>query len=195
MKIILSGIFILGLVIIGCDVGNSKDEALPEKLYLFRVDPHNGNLGGRTGADKIVSDAIVAGGSHIPVGLTKSVAFISISATDQLKDIPSNYNFPTSVPIYGPDGIAKIADNWADLMDETIDITLTEAGVLPDYGKGVSWWSGSNSDGTVHTDTCQSWTNTASNGRVGDSYSKDTYWINDWTIGGDGTPFLLGIGF
>jgi len=165
----------------------------PEKLYLFKTINSDGNLGGRTGADQIVSDY-----EKKPAGVTVTVAFLSVSASDQLCDIPKNYGFPTDLPIYGPDGTVKIADNWVDLMDGRIDAPLDTAGVLKGGLDESYWWSGSNSDGTAHSETCRGWTDNkrATGGKVGVSFQSSNSWISSTTHPGDDSwNFVLGLGY
>jgi len=126
-----------------------------------------GDFGGRAKADSECIKAL-----PVVLGLKTNVrAFLSVDASDQIKNMPANYYVPTTEPILGPTGI-PIASNWNDLLDGSILVTLSEAGIT-----SSSWWSGSNADGTVSTN-CSSWTTSvAVNGYVGAANMKDTFWI------------------
>ena len=96
------------------------------KIYLFgSTDEHDGNLGGRTGAD-----ALLDADGNKPVACTTAThAFISVDANDSIANMPTTYCFPDNIKIYAPDGITIIADNWAALMDSSIDVSLRERNV------------------------------------------------------------------
>jgi len=180
-----------------------KVTTLPERIYLFVADRVDGNMGGRTGANSIVSNSPM-----IPPGVTETVAFLSVSSDDQLCEIPKNYSFPTNVPIYihcmekeEEDGeykfiVCKIADNWTDLMDGTINTPLVYAGLFP-HGKDNPWWSGSNSDGTVSSYTCKAWTDKSDDslGMAGAPDKKDKTWLSDSSYAGTRNLFILGLGY
>jgi hypothetical protein len=79
---------------------------------------------------------------------------------------------PNSLPWYLPDGVTKIADNWADLTDGTIDTVINKT---VDYGQspGSLIWSCVNRDGSAmygcnQTD-CNNWStdNSSFYGRIG----------------------------
>lgn len=166
--------------------------SLPDKLYLFRSAYTHGDLVNRAGTDNWVDNS-----SEVPSGVSKTVALLSIDANDQLKDIPANHSFPSNVPIYGPDGLVKIADDWADLMDGTIDADLVTAGVCED-SKFTIWWSGSTSNGSVSDSTCNSWTEGSGvyYGTIGDGSSTNTNWITYDTPSSDSEYiYLIGLGY
>lgn len=147
----------------------------PTELYLFRESDtdRDGNLGGRSGADTLCRAS-----SNIPSSVTTVYAFLSTGASDTIAVMPTTYSFPSNIPIYGPDGSSKIADNWADLIDGTIDMNLETAGVL---GTSTNWYSGSDTDGTLHTYYCNGWASNsgADGGRTGRSDVTDGTWISN----------------
>jgi hypothetical protein len=148
---------------ISCDKKNKDDQAkklLPllllsdgtTKLILFNAGTHDGNLGGRSGAD-----APCGASANAPVGAKNIHAFISISADDELRDMGDRHGCPADFAVYGPDGTSLIANNWTDMLDNSINMSLTGAGVVPnDY-----WISGSDSDGAYGTsyNNCSGFTN------------------------------------
>ncbi len=139
----------------------------------------NGNLGGRAGAD-----ALCAGSANKPAGYSHFRAFISVSATDEIQDMPANYLVPTTLPIVGPNG-TQLASNWANLLDGNIDATLLAAGINMAASAG-SWWSGSTEFGAVNgTGTCGGWTSSLSlvAAFYGANNSTTAGWLNNgnWT--------------
>jgi hypothetical protein len=117
---------------------------------------YQGNLGGRSGADaKCISS--------MPTGCGNARAFISVSAADEIRDMPSNYSFATNKPIYWwnfSTGSGTImANNWADMLDGSI-LSTYQSGT----GSGQYAWTGSYATGalwpddTYHTFSCFGWT-------------------------------------
>lgn len=103
-------------------------------------------------------------------------AFISITNSDCIANMPSNYGLPTSLAFMGPTGTI-IANTWADLMDGSIPINLRDADIA-----SQEWWSGSNASGGASPDNCASWTGYASsviNGAAGAHNKTDSQWIYD----------------
>ncbi len=74
-------------------------------------------------------------------------ALISISATDEIRDMPSLYSLPEDRALVSSTG-NQVADNWADLLDGTIDSSLQTAGVLT---SSSYWWSASTFAGALHS--------------------------------------------
>lgn len=137
----------------------------------------DGNLGGRAGAD-----ALCAASANKPAGYSNYRAFISTSAADEIRDMPTNYGVPTNLPITGPaPGYVQIASNWANLLDGGIDASLSDAGVTPGDNR---WWSGSNSAGALSSNYCNGWTtNDIGVGADGGNSTLTTSgWINDFTV-------------
>jgi hypothetical protein len=209
IKIISAAVFLLAfLSAVSCDVKNeakSSDlltelllasggpctlSATSTKLVLYNAGTHNGNLGGRFGADVLCNFS-----ANKPPATTKVHAFISISATDQISEMPANYCYQTSQPIYGPDGTSKIADNWADMMDDSIDMSLGAATVMPN---AYHWLSGSNNNGTYDSGQieCNGFTNSDHDKyfMLGLSNQTDLSWISAMSNRCDTTYHLLCIG-
>ena len=78
---------------------------------------HTGNLGGRSGADT----KCVTAKKHWLLAKVKSnfKALISVSSSDEIRDMVANYNVPSSAPIISPFN-SVISDNFSDLIDGTI---------------------------------------------------------------------------
>ncbi len=103
-------------------------------------------MSGREGADAVCRMMMPAG---VPTMNVR--AFLSVSDADEIRDFPTLYMVPTDRQIVTPNG-TKIADDWTDLLDGNIDVSLAEAGQPYDF------WSGSNDDGSVAPETCTGWT-------------------------------------
>lgn len=141
-------------------------------IVVFDAGPHNGlDFGGRVGLDQHCATAKASG--SVPGAVTH--ALISVSATDEIRDMPALYGVPTNQLLLGPTG-KQIADNWADLLDGSIDQSLTEAGI----SSAQFWISGSNTDGSVRS-TCNGWTTSEFSQQITGTYgypaSKDSLWI------------------
>jgi hypothetical protein len=144
-------------------------------------------LGGRSGADNRCNSA-----SSRPTGYARYRAFLSVSASDEIRDMPANYGVPTTAPVIS-DASALLAHNWYDLLDGTIINTLTTAGVYA-YGGPLDWWSGSISTGALSS-SCAGWMNgslTATYGRVDQTGAT---WINSSTAPCTATSNLLCIAY
>jgi hypothetical protein len=194
--IIIIVVCVIGLLTYGCgqaakstgsDGGSSTST---QKLYIFRSESKvSGNIGGRAGADLLVSNS-----SHRPSGNYKYHALISVSEFDDIKSMPAKYGFSDTIQIVSAatDNI-KIADNWADLLDGNIDNSLSDASVLPAGTSSGQWWSGSNSNGTV-TANCSEWSDSNTNGVRGQGELPNTAsWIKDASIVGTTEQYVLGI--
>lgn len=141
-------------------------------VIVFDAGPHNGlNFGGRVGLDQHCATAKA----------TKSIlgaithALISVSAADEIRDMPALYGVPTNRAFVGPGG-KQLADNWADLLDGNVDQSLSAA----DVSNAQFWISGSNPDGSVRS-TCNGWTTSEFNQQVTGTYgypaSSNSLWI------------------
>ena len=141
-------------------------------VIVFDAGPHNGlNFGGRVGLDQHCATA--KANKSIPGVFTH--ALISVSASDEIRDMPALYDVPTNLVLLGPTG-KHVADNWADLLDGSIDQSLTDAGV----SSADFWISGSNTDGSVRS-TCNGWTTSEFSQQVTGTYgypaSSNSLWI------------------
>ncbi len=154
---------------------------------------YNGNLGGRTGADAKVQTRYDA--SYSSFNYSNVRCFISISSTDEIRDMISNYSIPTSTPVYSPNG-TKIADNFNFLYNNGISSnllsTLTGAGLSSGW-----WWSSSNGDGSLSSQNCNGHTDTSPGvcGSSSDTTINATTnnWIWSSSVAGTLTNKLIGI--
>lgn len=193
-----AGVFVAVLVVcsvsffsVGCGGGGGGTDG-PKKLYLFGTDVrHDGNIGGRAGADEAcLTDA------NMPADATVAHAFISVTEDDCIANMPVNYNFPANIPIVAPDGVTVIADNWDDLLDGGIKVSLVDAGLMTEVKSSV-WWSGSNQDGTLHSANCSEWTisDVSISCWVGGVAQTGSRWISDGNVASFENSHLLGIAY
>lgn len=147
----------------------------PTRLVLFDGGGISGAIGGRSGADVLCGQAAQTT-NGIPANATTR-AFLTFSAGDEIRDFPSLYGVPTNRPVTGPNWNV-IANDWADLLDGTIDQSLVAAGAQTATN---FWYTGSTSDGAVSPYTCSGWTDgmTLFDGRYGSTQVTDDRWISN----------------
>ncbi len=137
--------------------GDSDDDSVTEIIMFSGLDLTSGNLGGRAGADTLCTDAKPAG-FDCP---NEILAFLSVDADDELRDMETNYGLDVTLPINATDG-TLVAENFAKIISE--DATVLEANAILDHvGISNSYFpTGSNADGSVdETLTCSGWTSDA----------------------------------
>ncbi|TAN41309.1 MAG: collagen-like protein [Nitrospirae bacterium] len=116
-------------------------------IILYRHETtYNGNLGGRAGANTKCIASV-----NKPAGYSNFAAFISVNATDTIAGRQAFSGLDISRTIRSTNGTI-IANNWADLLDGSIDVSLNAAGITGSY-----WNSGTKADGTLG-ETCSAWT-------------------------------------
>lgn len=158
----------------GADVGNiAVICANGSAIRLFSAGAHNGNLGGRSGADAKCASAASTQGLTCSSGVH---ALISVDSNDEIRDMPANYGVPTNVQIQAVNGTV-IQNSWAALLSDTLLRSLKSAGVT----SGDYWWAGSDdSNGSLSANHCSNWTTAAgspNSGRGGYSPSDSWTWI------------------
>jgi len=149
--------------------------ALAQRLVLFSAGGVDGVLAGRLGADWLCGKAAL-GMDGLPLH-SRTQAFLSVDVSDQISDFPTLFQCPIDRTITGP-GTEVIADDWADLLDGTIDQTLAAAGIL---GSNDFWYSGTDSAGDVTAQTCDGWTDGSTVGGATYGWASETTidWINN----------------
>jgi len=145
---------------------------VPGNLVFYFGGTTAGNIGPRSSADALCA-------ANLPAGFGNYHSFIGYSTADSIANMPSNYGISTSLPIQSVTS-AVIAANWADLMDGSISISLSAAGVTPSQ----NWWSGAeNADGS-HLDgvtaDCNEWTSNSNvvGGNEGNRSSVTASWMD-----------------
>jgi len=159
---------------------------VPNNVIIYNAGTHNGNLGGRSGAD-----AICAASSNRPItGFTDYHALMSFSSSDDIADFASTFSsLKQSTPICSnsSSATATIASNFADLIDSsgTARNMFTISSAMP---TGVLWWSGtigtdpSNTSYGNYSDSCSGFTSTSSTGiikAVGSTTSDTSDWLKN----------------
>ena len=145
---------------------------LPLRLVIYSVNGVAGAIGGRPGADVLCGQG-AQGLPGVPLHATTR-AFLSVDATDSIANMPARYGVPIYRKVTGPN-TTVIADNWADLLDGSIDTSLSDAGVMGIF----PWYSGSGPDGSLDPDNCDGWTlSSGSAGRYGTDGSTTSTWIS-----------------
>ena len=138
------------------------------EMVLYYGDDSDGDMGGRSGADTICS-------TNKPMGVSQANvrAFLSVDASDEIRDMPTTYSVPIGCAIVSTDD-TKIADRWSDLLDGSIDNSLSTANVM-DTG---NWMNGSNSNGSFDI-SCSGWTSNAGvvEAGIGSGNATDTCWL------------------
>ena len=167
----------------GVSVGNGAKltAGTSQSIGVFvSSDSFTGGFGGLAAADATCQSL---GTAAVP-GSGPWVAWLSDSATDAKDRIPQ----PSGTGSYvraGFPGIV-IADDLADLTDGSLD---NQVGDFDEDGNPVAGnpWTGTESDGTVGTETCLDWTSSQNSdaGVVGNRLSIDANWTNDFLLACD----------
>ncbi|HXI58029.1 MAG TPA: hypothetical protein VNO55_18315 [Polyangia bacterium] len=174
----------------------SGNSCLPA-IYMFPATGMSGAIGSRASANA----RCVAAAANFSFPHTQVVAFISFSATDEIRDLPSTASVPTNRPFVGWRKTntlgAVVADNWADLLDGTIKTDFVSAGIYNDQDPTNfnNWFSGSFSDGSLDQN-CNGWQLSSGNtGNYGNPYQPDKRWIENRTGLCGGTYDLMCLGY
>lgn len=158
---------------LSADVTNITVTCVDSVNFLFlTTSTTKGNFGGRAAADTLCETAQDNNFSSLSCdGGVR--AFLSTGAADEISDFPTTYSVDTSLAVYNADGFAKVADNWTDLLDGSVDSSFDQ-----------EWWSGSNSNGTTaFPEDCGTWSSTGLTGNYGGASETGTNWMA--TIMGD----------
>jgi hypothetical protein len=171
----------------------------PAAIYMYRTTAqHDGALGGRTGADTLCVNELAI--TSLPITPTTVHAFLSVSASDEIRDLLPSAYWSLPIPIMDGTGTNTIANSWDDLWDGSINMPLhSNAGGAGVLLYGYPWWSGSNADGTYNTDNdnCTNWT-VASSGffsKQGSPNANDATWINLSNQGCSASCYVLCVAY
>jgi cysteine-rich repeat protein len=182
----------------GCDDGNLNDgdgctgmcvtEQQLQKIVFVSSQLYDANLGGLAGADakcQALADAASLPGTYL--------AWLS---TDEVNGTPATRFTQSAMPYRTVTGVT-IADNWADLIDSTLDsqLNVTELGGPAPVGNNgcgggnfPTVWSATSFNGTLANAsyTCTNWTSTVSNFGSIWGLATDTAngWWSYWCSGG-----------
>lgn len=136
-------IFTLGFLgIAACGGSSDSADTTEDHITLFAVPDIKGDaITSRAVVDKLCK-------TNIPKSLTctNTTAFISMSSSDQLKDLTTNSSVPSDLEIQATDKTV-LADDFSDL------IAGGSGKTIPDVTSNA-WWSFSESDGTANATNC-----------------------------------------
>ncbi|MCU4676762.1 cadherin domain-containing protein, partial [Catenovulum sp. 2E275] len=94
-------------------------------------------------------------------GTVKAHALISLSETDEIRDMEVNYGVP-NLPIYNSGGTKLTNSGMSDFLDGTLSNLNTGASDLFENSGNVKYfWTFSNSDGSVNTNSCAAGTSSS----------------------------------
>jgi hypothetical protein len=139
-------------------------------INVWDISPHDGNLGGRAGAD-----ALCAANKPGGVANTNIHALLSTSPADSIANMPANYGIATGKPLVYWGGYL-VAKDWSDLLDGSINTSLGLSG-LSSY-----WWTGTQDESGIAlpaTYNCNGFTSAsaADPGFVGNPASNGAGWL------------------
>ena len=164
----------------GDRLGNISDSKIYGETIVFYLTStkYDGNLGGRSGAD---AKCVVAKKKWLlTMAKTNVRAFMSISETDEIRDMVSNYNVPSTAPIISPFG-TTISDNISDHLDGNITKVIRQH-FIKDYIEQYAY-TGSTQSGALSSYNCANWTSTTAGngmGQIADFDSTSSF------VGGSG---------
>lgn len=154
-------------------VGSASDSwsvtTVSRKRVFISSATYNGNLGGLSGADakcQALADAVPLGGTYkawLSDGTT--------SAASRITQSSSGYRLVNGT---------KIADDWADLTDGTIDAVLNVTQTGATVGMVYVWTNTSTAGGIQDTNHCTNWTSSSMglSGNLGSTVWYDYTWTN-----------------
>ena len=150
---------------------NSSIPKPADSIVLFATPQYNGNLGGRSGADQICKDNLDNETITMFNNSCSNVrAVITVSSSDEIRDMASNYGVPTNKKIRGTNGVL-FANSWDNVTGGENAVSEYTGNFLnyslyagiPELARG--WiWTGSGYKGefiyynSVDTTTCYGWT-------------------------------------
>lgn len=151
----------------GSGGGSSSGSGPWNELLIFEAPTSDGNLGGFSGA-KATCEAQASSQGYSCSDINP---FVSFDSDHEIRDLPTNAGYDTDVSISTYDGV-KLADNWADLMDGSIQEDLFY------FMNASEYHTGSNADGSLNADNCSGYTSTSGSGKIGRYTSSNSNWIS-----------------
>ena len=175
-------------------------------LYLFAsATAHNGNLGGRGGADTICDTTRNASYSSICTSSSHVHAVLSTSSFDTMAAMQTTYGFSSSAAIWDIASTYLINSNWSDLISNGPCSGGNGGGGSTCGSQAINtvlsignFWTGSSTAGALSSRNCSAWTTGSStpsgNAQFGNmaNASINASWISSgyWS-GCSGTAKLL----
>jgi len=174
--------------------GAAKEETLTElfaaNLVFVTKGTYTGNLGGLGGADAICRTSATDAGLG---GNFRAWLSVFFSGPDDTETPTTRFNVLPLGPYFMLNGDI-VADNFADLLDGSINsfITISEDGVFVPFPGSV--WTGTRTFGSADSDDCDNWTTDSGAvlGRSGTVDEIDSRWtFNTAAIIDCSTPLRL----
>ena len=158
----------------GDRLDNISDSKIYGETIVFYLTStkYDGNLGGRSGAD---AKCVIAKKNWLlTMAKTNVRAFMSISGSDEIRDMVSNYTVPSTAPIISPLG-TTISDNISDFLDgDTISKTIRTHFIKDSIAQYS--YTGSTQSGALSSFHCANWTAASgNNGMRGDFDSTSLF--------------------
>lgn len=121
-------------------------------------------------------------------------AFVSLSTTDTIANMPTNYGIPANQPIHGPNGTV-IAQNWQQLASGTLETSLLAAGVTNHASN--QFWSFSTQLGDFDSVSCNGGLDSTSyyQGRFGDPNEVLANWKSHNAVSCNNSKYVLCVCF
>ena len=130
-----------------------------------------GDLGGRSGADTICSNWKFKVSKNLST-CNNVRALISISSSDEVRDMPTNYSVPSDKPVFNENGHI-IADNLTHLVSGN----NLYSRIIPGTTVNYSYWTGTSAGGALNSNNCNGFSSGGANGQTHESenyYFKGT---------------------
>jgi len=173
-------------------------------IYMFSAGiNHDGNLGGRSGADAFCSTKKIS--AYSSLSCTTIHALLSVNQIDYIANFPTQYgtnngNFPHASPVIGagPGGYT-MATNWTTFLSQgpcyngaLCNGATTSFSSLVGGQPGLNFWTGSGSQGVLDNSggTCSEWTSTSGAESNGD-YRYYAFFSGSWHDNGCGLSYDL----
>jgi len=141
-----------------------------DSIVLFATPRlYDGNLEGRSGADaKCLSHLDNESISMFNNSCSNVTSLISVDSSDEIRDMVSNYGIPTNRKIRGRNGM-YLGGGWDNItggiggtyyLDYGLRAGLPE--LFQESGDYHNYWTGSNTDASVNSNSCNGWTSNSS---------------------------------
>lgn len=166
-----------------CPSVTSSDGMSTTKMVMYSSDYGIDGFIGFSATDvRARADNICRYSSQLPANCGAPHAFMSISAGDDIANMPANFGFSDALQIVSMTGI-EVAEDWLHIVGGLgvagLTNSLTTAGVTTH-----SWWSGSDVNGAFDSDSCSGWTSRNTDGVIGSAGSVGIF-ISDSTTACD----------
>ena len=160
---------------IAADVTNVSVSCSSNLTFFATAEVNGDSVGDRDTADARCAALIGTEGYPTAAICPDVHALLSFSAADDIADFTSVYSYPSNKIIASVDN-TKVGDNFADILDESIDSSVADANITTD-----DYWTYSDADGTYEGRNC-----TADEAAFrGSSSFSDNFWLS--AIGADCT--------